>query len=421
MRKPDRILQRATARRTTNGLAAVAVAAALTALAPPVAAQAAMQLAAHPAAQPAAEHAFLSAPEVRDSQVLARGGYAVVVDLDENELHFVHGRTVLWSAPVATGMGLRLESARRSWDFSTPTGVYQVEFKAENPVWYAPDWYFIENKLPVPPQNDPRRRFPGGLGAAAVYIGHGLAIHGTDKPDLLGQRVSHGCIRLSNDDAQRLFHNVQIGTEVLIVGSEPQEARGRLVPGRVPGTGPVDARTERLRQRAKAERERRLARLAAAPLDTLAVRLRAELSARGSADAAWTHLAGELVRRAVEARDAEAARVLLEAANTARSARVQTEYATYLSDLSERGASAMIRALSELDPRARQRAASAIVGATAGLYHGSPADPVVPCPTSPRPASSLEDSSAAGFAALSAAERAYREAYLAERVPAAAR
>jgi hypothetical protein len=356
-----------------------------------------------------AEHAILAAPELRASPVLARGGYAVVIDLDENELHFVQGRTVLWSAPAATGMDLKLQAGERSWRFSTPPGIYTVEHKAENPVWFAADWYYIENRLPVPPPNDPSRRFPGGLGAAAVYIGHGLAIHGTEKPDLLGQRVSHGCIRLSNDDAQRLFHNVQLGTQVIIVGSEPRDARGRLVPGRVPGAGPVDARTERMRQQAKATRERRLRALKALPLDSLAARLEPALAARGAADADWTHLAGELVRRAVESKDVGAARAMLRLAHAPREARVRAEYATYLADLSERGGVAMIQALGAMDARTAGRAATSIVEATLGLYPGAPTDAVLPWPSRRWSPGGMDERTARGHAVLGAAERGFRE------------
>src|SRR5688572_6605858 len=152
------------------------------------------------------------------SQALARGGYAVVVDLDVNRLYFAKGRRVLWSAPVGTGTGMRLQNGRGEWDFATPTGTFHVTFKDLEPDWIAPDWYFLENGLRVPGPDSDARRFPRGLGSAAVFIGQGLAIHGTDKPELLGQRVSHGCIRLSNADALRLFHNVQVGTEIVIVG-----------------------------------------------------------------------------------------------------------------------------------------------------------------------------------------------------------
>ncbi len=93
-----------------------------------------------------------------------------------------------------------------------------VQFKEQNPIWFIPDWWFIENKLPIPPADSPGPQQEGGLGAAAVYLGNEIAIHGTDKPELLGQRVSHGCIRLSNENALRLYHNVQVGTPVVIVG-----------------------------------------------------------------------------------------------------------------------------------------------------------------------------------------------------------
>src|SRR5687767_4368426 len=159
------------------------------------------------------------------SQALARGGYAVVVDLDVNRLYFAKGRRVLWSAPVGTGTGMRVEHDDGEWDFATPNGTFHVTYKDIEPDWIAPDWYFVENGLRVPPANSDARRFPRGLGSAAVFIGQGLAIHGTDKPELLGQRVSHGCIRLSNADALRLFHNVQVGTEIVVVGGRnPQPA-----------------------------------------------------------------------------------------------------------------------------------------------------------------------------------------------------
>src|SRR5690606_25878301 len=130
------------------------------------------------------------------SEALAKGRYAVVIDLDHNQLHFKQADVTLWSAPIGTGTGLMMQDGDSDWDFSTPNGVFHVQFKERDPVWIAEDWYFVENGLPVPPPNDPKRYFPGGLGAAAVYIDHDLAIHGTDKPELLGQRVSHGCIRL---------------------------------------------------------------------------------------------------------------------------------------------------------------------------------------------------------------------------------
>jgi hypothetical protein len=146
----------------------------------------------------------------------------VVIRLAENQLFLVDGREVLWSAPVATGTGFRLEGGRSSWEFDTPRGVFRIERKEKDPVWIMPDWAFIERGLPVPPPDAPSRRVPGTLGSTALYIGYELAIHGTNNPERVldpdpeNRRVSHGCIRMTDEDARRLFHEVDVGTLVLI-------------------------------------------------------------------------------------------------------------------------------------------------------------------------------------------------------------
>ncbi len=360
----------------------------------------------------AREHAALVSAALRSSPALAEGKYAVVVDLDANRLHYMQGRNILWSAPVGTGAALRLETGNKKWDFSTPTGVYHVQYKEENPVWIAPDWYFIENGLPVPPQNDKQRFFPNGLGAAAVYIGRGLAIHGTDKPDLLGQRVSHGCIRLENKYAQRLFHNVQTGTEVVIIGEEKEEPRVVGAGVKPPGAGPADPATQRVRDRAKAERERVLKELAGLSTEKLVARLEEELESRTVAEegARWPELAGELLRR-VRKDDVEAARGLLDLIGTVRDQRVRAEYGTFLVDAYSRGAPLVTRVLAGMDEAARERVAGAIVESAIALYHGGADEPVTPWPTRRIPRMVLEEDAQQGWDVLAGAERSYRETH----------
>jgi lipoprotein-anchoring transpeptidase ErfK/SrfK len=364
------------------------------------------------AQQAASRSALLSHPQLRASPVVERGDYLVVVDLDENRLHFMQGREVLWSAPVGTGMDLKLEAGNRKWEFTTAPGEYQVQLKEENPVWLAPDWYFIENKLPVPPQEDPRRRMPGGLGVAAVHIGRGLAIHGTDKPDLLGQRVSHGCIRLANEYAQRLYHNVQVGTKVLIISREERGELGRLIPGQVPGTGPVDARTQRIRDQAKAERLRLANELNARTTAALLERLDRELGSRNAAAgsaARWTETASVLIRRAVKDGDAAAARGLLERVDEVRNPRLRSEYATFLADLYWRASPAVTHALAEMDRRPRQAAAEVIVQTTMSLFGPGADEAIAPWPTRRIPRTVLAEEAQPGWDAIEGAEREYRQ------------
>ena len=147
----------------------------------------------------------------------------VVIRLDENRLYLMDGRHAVWSAPVATGTGFRLDAGgARGWTFDTPRGVFRVQRRERDPVWIRPDWSYIEAGEPVPPPDHPSRRRPGMLGTTAVYIDHELAIHGTDRPELVladdpeARRVSHGCIRMTNEDARALYHSVEVGTLVLI-------------------------------------------------------------------------------------------------------------------------------------------------------------------------------------------------------------
>jgi hypothetical protein len=151
----------------------------------------------------------------RDPPVNVEGRY-LVISLAEHRLHLMEGSRVLWSAIVGTGTGTRLEGAGQKWDFSTPRGMFRVQRKEKNPRWYVPDWAYIERKVPIPDADDPRRWETGMLGTTALFLGEGIAVHGTNAPELLGQNVSHGCIRMTNEAARFLYHEVDVGTPVFI-------------------------------------------------------------------------------------------------------------------------------------------------------------------------------------------------------------
>lgn len=338
------------------------------------------------------------------STALERGKYAVVVDLDANELHFKQAGVTLWSAPVATGTALRLQTGDGSWDFSTPTGVYQVQYKELNPTWIAPDWFFIENGRPVPPPDSPERRFPGGLGAAAVYFGTDLAIHGTDKPELLGQRVSHGCIRLEDKYALRLFHNVQIGTEIIIIGGEDIEGR-TVRPGESVNTFTPD-------QEKPLPTDPVLAAWQAMNTEALLTELRTELWLGGvlPAESRWTEVAGLLLRRGVDGDEAALAGLLREAASVT-DWNIELEYATFLADAYARGPITTLAAMVEAEPEVRDRAAEMIVEATIRLYPGDLEDRVVPWPTRRVPRAFVRGPARRSWQTLAEAERAYRRSF----------
>jgi hypothetical protein len=150
-----------------------------------------------------------------DPPVSTDGRY-ITISLEEHRLRLMEGPRVLWETIVGTGTGTRLESAGQRWEFSTPRGMFRVQSKEKDPKWYVPDWEYIELKQPIPPADSPLRWQSGMLGTSALYLGEGIALHGTSKPELLGQNVSHGCIRMSNEAARQLYHAVDVGTPVFI-------------------------------------------------------------------------------------------------------------------------------------------------------------------------------------------------------------
>jgi lipoprotein-anchoring transpeptidase ErfK/SrfK len=56
------------------------------------------------------------------------------------------------------------------------------------------------------------------LGARAMYLGGSLyRIHGSNEPETIGQAVSSGCIRMTNDDVMDLYDRVKVGTKVVVL------------------------------------------------------------------------------------------------------------------------------------------------------------------------------------------------------------
>ncbi len=161
--------------------------------------------------------------EIRlDRPLVDHDGPYVVVHLAENRVLLMEGTEITWSAPAGTGNGFDLAAEGREWNFSTPIGLFRVLRKEKEPVWIAPDWWFVQRNLRIPAADHPSRFMSGTLGTTALFLGDGIAIHGTDRPDLLlnpdpeARRVSHGCIRLTNEAARQLYHRVSVGTPVLI-------------------------------------------------------------------------------------------------------------------------------------------------------------------------------------------------------------
>ena len=198
----------------------------------------------------------------------------LVVSIEDRRLWFRQGDSVLFTTEVATGSGRVLERTGEDahWRFETPRGRLTVISKETAPVWIAPDWHYIElaqrrglgvirlrrgesidagngaqvtvvgsnvllrypdgrldpvdvarhgelvvgGNVVIPPFGTIQRKYPGVLGTHRLNLGDGYALHGTNQPETIGRPVSHGCVRLRNEDIAALYEIVPVGTAVYI-------------------------------------------------------------------------------------------------------------------------------------------------------------------------------------------------------------
>ncbi len=153
----------------------------------------------------------------RRLQGMSPKGIHIVIDSAHNLLTLKKGREILRQAVISCGSGSILEEpgGERKWIFDTPRGEFQVKSRLVDPTWVKPDWAFIEEGKEVP--KDPEERLePGVLGDYALGFGSGYFIHGTLYTRLLGRSVTHGCIRVGDDDLKAIFRVASVGTKIFI-------------------------------------------------------------------------------------------------------------------------------------------------------------------------------------------------------------
>ncbi|MET0446494.1 L,D-transpeptidase [Tardiphaga sp.] len=93
-------------------------------------------------------------------------------------------------------------------------GVHRVTAKKEWPSW-TPPAQMLRRRPDLP------RFMEGGpdnpLGARAIYLGSTLyRIHGSNEPETIGQAVSSGCFRMTNEDVTDLYNRVAVGATVIV-------------------------------------------------------------------------------------------------------------------------------------------------------------------------------------------------------------
>lgn len=161
----------------------------------------------------------------RDIQRLSRrynsytsGQSYLVINTTDNLFSLYRNKKLVREGHCSTGSFKMLKTQEgRSWIFKTPKGKFTIQGKQTNPAWRRPDWAFVEEGLPIPErQDDPVRYEYGVLGDYAMALGDGYLIHGTIYKRFLGMPVTHGCVRLNDEDLEAIFNSLSIGSKVYI-------------------------------------------------------------------------------------------------------------------------------------------------------------------------------------------------------------
>lgn len=144
-------------------------------------------------------------------------GVYILVDTASNLILLKKGNRTILRAVVSSGSGnvLKDRSGQREWIFDTPRGEFEVKKKIATPKWIKPDWAFIEEEEDIP-KNWEDRVEEGVLGDYALGFGNGYFIHGTLYKRLLGRNVTHGCIRVGDEDLETIYKLSRIGTKIYI-------------------------------------------------------------------------------------------------------------------------------------------------------------------------------------------------------------
>jgi hypothetical protein len=201
---------------------------------------------------------------------LDKRGTRVLVSTETRSLWIMRDSQPVFRAPIAVGRSKRLIYKGKEYDFTTPVGKRTVVSKGTWPIWVPPDWHYFEmaverglevvhlkkgarvnlsdntrievrgdevgrvnqygnfwpftpgkeiifeGKIFIPPLESKQRKVPEVLGTHKLDLGDGYLLHGTNEEGTIGEAVSHGCVRMYNEDVARLYALIPLGTPVYI-------------------------------------------------------------------------------------------------------------------------------------------------------------------------------------------------------------
>lgn len=134
--------------------------------------------------------------------ILQKGTRFIIVDKGKMKV-FLYDKygNIEKSYPMACAS--RYGSRTGAWDSRTPEGLLDVQG-----VFNSSQWRFKSKSG--------HKSGPGVYGPKFIRLTPSIGIHGTSSPSSIGKRISHGCIRLSNQNILDLVQYVEEGMPVIV-------------------------------------------------------------------------------------------------------------------------------------------------------------------------------------------------------------
>jgi lipoprotein-anchoring transpeptidase ErfK/SrfK len=129
----------------------------------------------------------------------------IVVSEQTSELTVEEGDKIVFYAPVTSGSQMD----------PLPVGQWEVTGVSRDPVFnYNPELFWDADPSHSKAQIQPGPNNPVGVAWIDINKEH-YGIHGSPEPSKIGKRESHGCVRLTNWDVEKLAEYAKPGTKVI--------------------------------------------------------------------------------------------------------------------------------------------------------------------------------------------------------------
>ncbi len=149
-----------------------------------------------------ASHAALGSARARPGDTTMPtpvAGMRLVANLHDRRVYLYNRQKLLADYAIAIG--------QEGWE--TPVGQFRITHMRRNPVWKHP----LNNEIyPPGPANPLGSRWIEFWATRQFHFG----FHGTNEEELIGQAVSHGCLRMRNADVEQLYDQISVGTPLEI-------------------------------------------------------------------------------------------------------------------------------------------------------------------------------------------------------------